>query len=68
MRTPRRRPTKDELTTALSQALDDQIWMSGADTFGPEGEAHEHWKVVRERLFKNLDLIARVTSVKQVGR
>ena len=39
-----------KLGAALRGCLDDLIWMSGSPSFGPEGEAHEGWRKVRDRI------------------
>lgn len=39
----------------LANLADAVIWMSGSDSFSPDGEAHEGWVNIRPRLFSALD-------------
>lgn len=47
----------DELKMALAEVCDVAIWMSGADAFGPSGEAAEGWPSQRDRLHKALAVL-----------
>ena len=47
----------DALKMALAEACDVAIWMSGADAFGPQGEAAEGWPAQRDRLHKALAVL-----------
>lgn len=48
-----------ECKNALSQAIDDLIWMSAASDFSPGGQAHEGWKKVRARIENYFAVLAR---------
>jgi len=48
----------NEVLSALNEAINIIIWMSGAEDFGPGGKANEGWVKARERL-DHLFLVAR---------
>lgn len=47
-----------EAEAHLLALVDSMIWMSGSESFGPDGEAHEGWvNVARPRLFAAMEYL-----------
>lgn len=46
-----------QLEEALGDVIDVAIWMSGSPSFGPDGEAGEHWPSQRDRIHKAMAVL-----------